>query len=135
VRKECAGSRWDHVDVVFNAGHPNVAEPHYHGEAALASLALPPWWRAPAPAAKVVEIAMRSDQLGSKVSFDPVGLFGELGTTVGTLAGTGAPPFDYFTGKAGTANWLAVPAAAQRAFPGVERIARERRVRGGGITE
>lgn len=24
------GERVDHVDVVFNAGHPGVAEPHYH---------------------------------------------------------------------------------------------------------
>jgi hypothetical protein len=24
------GEQVDHVDVVFNAGHPGVAEPHYH---------------------------------------------------------------------------------------------------------
>ena len=24
------GKQVDHVDVVFNAGHPGVAEPHYH---------------------------------------------------------------------------------------------------------
>jgi hypothetical protein len=24
------GEQMDHVDVVFNAGHPGVAEPHYH---------------------------------------------------------------------------------------------------------
>ena len=25
-----ARERVDHVDIVFNAGHPGVAEPHYH---------------------------------------------------------------------------------------------------------
>lgn len=25
-----AKERADHVDIVFNAGHPGVAEPHYH---------------------------------------------------------------------------------------------------------
>ena len=24
------GKQVDHVDVVYNAGHPGVAEPHYH---------------------------------------------------------------------------------------------------------
>jgi plastocyanin len=176
------------------------------GGAALASLALPPWWQAPGPVAKVVEIAMRSDQLGSKVWFDPVGLFVEPETTirwvvrenvhtttayhpknghhslripeqaepwdsgflvnpgdhfevtltvagvydyfcmpheaagmvgrvvVGKPEGAGALPFDYFKGKVGTVDWLAVPPAAQRAFPGIERILRERLVRGGTIT-
>ena len=28
--KSGQGERVDHVDVVFNAGHPGVAEPHYH---------------------------------------------------------------------------------------------------------
>ena len=27
---QVARRRVDHVDVVFNAGHPGVAEPHYH---------------------------------------------------------------------------------------------------------
>jgi hypothetical protein len=27
---EVAQRRVDHVDIVFNAGHPSVAEPHYH---------------------------------------------------------------------------------------------------------
>jgi hypothetical protein len=53
---------------------------------------------------------------------------------VGKPEGTGALPFDYFKGKVGTADWLAVPAAAQRAFPGVERTLRERFVRGGTVT-
>jgi plastocyanin len=173
------------------------------GGSALASLALPRWWPVPAPFAKVVEIGMRSDQLGSKVWFDPVGVFVEPGTiirwvvsenvhtttayhpkngrhslriperaepwdsgflvnpgdhfdvtltvagvydffcrpheaagmvgriVVGKPEGPGALPFDYFKGKAATVDWLAVPAAAQRAFPGIERILRERLVRGG----
>lgn len=28
--KTARGERVDHVDVVYNAGHPGVAEPHYH---------------------------------------------------------------------------------------------------------
>ena len=28
--KTAKGERVDHVDIVFNAGHPGVAEPHYH---------------------------------------------------------------------------------------------------------
>jgi len=177
------------------------------GGAALASLALPPWWQAPGPVAKVVEIAMRSDRLGSKVWFDPVGLFVKPGTTirwvvrdnvhtttayhpknghhslripeqakpwdsgflvnpgdhfevtltvagvydyfcmpheaagmvgrivVGKPEGAGALPFDYFKGRVGTVDWLAVPDAAQRAFPSIERIVHERLVRGGRIIE
>jgi plastocyanin len=173
------------------------------GGAALGSLALLPWWRALGPVDKVVEIEMRSDPLGSKAWFDPVGLLVELGTTirwvvrenvhtttayhpknshhslripehaepwdsgflvnpgdhfevtltvagvydyfcmpheaagmvgrvvVGKPEGPGALPFDYFKGKAGTGDWLAVPGAAQRSFPGIERILRERVVRGG----
>lgn len=173
------------------------------GGAVLAGLALPPWWRLPGGAAGVAEIAMRSDTLGSKVWFDPVGMLVAPGTTirwvvkenvhtttayhpkngrhslripagaepwdsgflvnpgnhfevtltvpgvydffcmpheaagmvgrivVGKSGGAGALPFDYFTGKAGTGDWLPVPAAAQRTFPGVERILRERIIRGG----
>ena len=52
------------------------------GGGLLAGLALPPWWRALAPSADAVEIAMRSDQLGSKVWFDPVGVLVEPGTTI-----------------------------------------------------
>ena len=29
-RLKVAQERVDHVDIVFNAGHPGVAEPHYH---------------------------------------------------------------------------------------------------------
>jgi len=173
------------------------------GGAVLAGLALPPWWFALGRAAGVTEIAMRSDALGSKVWFDPVGVLVAPGTTirwvvkenvhtatayhpknghhslripegaepwdsgflvnpgdhfdmtltvpgvydffcmpheaagmvgrvvVGKSGGPGALPFDYFKGKAGTGDWLAVPAAAQRTFPGIERILHERIVRSG----
>jgi plastocyanin len=174
------------------------------GGTLLAGLALPPsWWRVPAAAARVVEIAMRSDQLGSKVWFDPVGVFVEPETTirwvleenvhtttayhprnsrhslripesaepwdsgflvnpgdhfdvtltvpgvydffcmpheaagmvgriiVGKATGPGAEPFDYFKETADAGDWLVVPTAAQRTFPGIERILRERIVRGG----
>jgi plastocyanin len=56
------------------------------GGAMLASLALPPWWRGPRPPATVVEISMRSDQSGSKVWFDPVGVLVEPGTTIRWVA-------------------------------------------------
>jgi plastocyanin len=173
------------------------------GGAMLAGVALPSWWRAPALAVPLVEIAMRSDPLGSKVWFDPVGVFVEPGTrirwvvkenvhtttayhpknsrhslripegaapwdsgflvnpgdhfevtltvpgvydffcqpheaagmvgrvVVGKSGGPGALPWDYFKGKAGTGDWLDVPAAAQRTFPPVERILRERIVHAG----
>lgn len=173
------------------------------GGAVVAGLALPSWWRAPAPAVKVVEIAMRSDPAGSKVWFDPAGLLVEPGTTVrwvvkenvhtttayhpknghhslripegaapwdsgflvhpgdhfdvtltvpgvydffcmpheaagmvgrlvvGKPGGPGALPFNYFKGRAGTGDWLAVPVPAQQKFPAVARIVRERTIPGG----
>jgi len=45
-----------------------------------------------------------------------------------------ALPFDYFKGEAGTGDWLAVPAAAQRPFPAIDRMLREQVVRGSTIT-
>jgi plastocyanin len=173
------------------------------GGAVVAGMVLPSWWRAPAPAVKLVEIAMRSDPAGSKVWFDPMGLLVEPGTTVrwvvkenvhtttayhpdnghhslripegaaswdsgylvnpgdhfdvtltvpggydvfcmpheaagmvgrlvvGKPGGPGALPFDYFKGRAGTGQWLPVPAAAQQNFPAVERIVHERTIPGG----
>jgi plastocyanin len=170
--------------------------------AVVAGMVLPSWWRAPAQAVKLVEIAMRSDPAGSKVWFDPIGLLVEPGTTVrwvvkenvhtttayhpdnghhslripegaaswdsgylvnpgdhfdvtltvpgvydffcmpheaagmvgrlvvGKPGGPGALPLDYFKGRAGTGQWLPVPAAAQH-FPAVERIVHERTIRGG----
>ena len=55
------------------------------GGAALAGLALPSWWRVPLPS-EVVEISMRSDQSGSRVWFDPVGVLVEPGTTIRWVA-------------------------------------------------
>ena len=52
------------------------------GGAVVAGLVLPPWWVAQPRATKVVEIAMRSDPLGSKVWFDPVGVFVASATTL-----------------------------------------------------
>ena len=63
---------------------------------------------------------------------EAAGMVGRV--VVGKPAGAGTLPFDYFEGKVGTADWLAVPAAAQRAFPGIERILRARIVPGGAIT-
>jgi plastocyanin len=59
---------------------------------------------------------------------EAAGMVGRL--VVGKSAGPGALPFDYFKGRAGTRDWLPVPAAAQHRFPTVERIVRERTVGG-----
>lgn len=48
---------------------------------------------------------------------------------VGQPSGPGALPFDYFSGRPGTAGWKPVPDAAQNAFPAVERIMQSRMVR------
>ncbi|MEQ9618372.1 MAG: plastocyanin/azurin family copper-binding protein [Deltaproteobacteria bacterium] len=148
----------------------------------------------------VVEIYMKSDQLGSKVWFDPVGVYIEPGQTirwivsenvhtttayhprnsnhslrippnatpwdsgylspgedfelkfmiqgvydyycmphegagmvgriiVGKPTGPGALPFDYYEGRSDTKNWRPVPPAAQKEFPTIERIMREKVVR------
>ncbi len=146
-------------------------------------------------------IEMRSDALGSRVWFDPIGLYVQPGTTVRWVArenvhtatayhpkndrhslripegaapwdsgflvkpgatfdvtlavpgvydyycmpheaagmvgrivvgkgiGPGAEPFDYWVGKPGKDGWRHVPDAARAAFPSVERILAERRVR------
>jgi plastocyanin len=50
--------------------------------AILPGLALPPLWRAPRARVTVEEVAMRSDQAGSKVWFDPVGVLVAPGTTI-----------------------------------------------------
>lgn len=55
------------------------------------------------------------------------GMVGRI--VVGKPTGPGALPFDYFKGRAGTADWLPVPEAAQKAFPSIERIMREKIVR------
>ncbi|MGZ3648920.1 MAG: plastocyanin/azurin family copper-binding protein [Syntrophales bacterium] len=48
---------------------------------------------------------------------------------VGRPIGPGALPFDYYKGRPGTTGWLPVPDAAQKAFPSVERIMKEKIVR------
>jgi hypothetical protein len=50
---------------------------------------------------------------------------------VGKPTGPGTLPFNYFKGMAGTDNWLPVPEAAQKAFPSIKRIMREKIVRHG----
>ena len=152
-------------------------------------------------AAAVEVIEMRSDAVGSRVWFDPIGLYVESGTTVrwtvrenvhtatayhprndnhslriperarpwdsgflvnpgdhfdvkliepgvydyycapheavgmvgrivvGKPLGPGDEPFDYWVGKPGTRDWRHVPDAARAAFPTVQRILAERRVR------
>jgi len=47
----------------------------------------------------------------------------------GRPSGPGALPFDYYKGKPGAADWLPVPTAAQKAFPPIERIMKEREIR------
>ena len=53
------------------------------------------------------------------------GMVGRI--VVGRPGGPGARPFDWFT--ATHPDWLPVPLAAQRAFPPVERILRDKVVR------
>ena len=60
---------------------------------------------------------------------EAAGMVGRI--VVGRSGGPGALPFDYYKGRAGTADWLPVPEAAQQNFPAVERIVRERMVGGG----
>ena len=150
--------------------------------------------------AKIIEIHMRSDELGSQVWFDPIGVYVEPGQTVrwvvaenthtttayhpknsnhslriprdaapwdsgflnpgelfeitltvegvydyycmpheaagmvgriivGKPTGPGTLPFDYYQGKPGTTSWISVPQEAQKAFPSIEQIMREKIVR------
>jgi plastocyanin len=55
------------------------------------------------------------------------GMVGRI--VVGKPSGPGGEPFDYWVGKAGTQSWRSVPHAARAAFPSVQRILAERRVR------
>jgi len=60
----------------------------------------------------------------------PHEMFGMVGRIiVGKPIGPGSLPFDYYRGRPGTASWLPVPEAAQKAFPSVDKIMRERIVR------
>jgi plastocyanin len=174
------------------------------GELALVGIGVPSVARVavlyPPRTAQVVEIYMKSDQIGTKVCFDPIGVYIERGQTVpwivsenvhttsayhprnsnhslripsnatpwdsGFLSpgehfesklmiqgvydyycmpheeagmvgriivseptGPGALPFDYYQGRPGTTNWRPEPAAAQKAFPSIEQIMREKVVR------
>jgi len=58
---------------------------------------------------------------------EAAGMVGRI--VVGNAVGPGADPFDYWVGKAGTDDWRHVPDAARAAFPSVERILAEHRVR------
>jgi hypothetical protein len=52
---------------------------------------------------------------------EAAGMVGRI--VVGTPSGPGSRPFDWFRGRA---KWAPVPLAAQKAFPSVARIMRER---------
>jgi hypothetical protein len=54
------------------------------------------------------------------------GMVGRI--VVGDWRASGAEPFDYWVGTAGTQDWRHVPDAARVAFPSVERIISEHRV-------
>jgi plastocyanin len=58
---------------------------------------------------------------------EEAGMVGRI--IVGRPIGPGALPFDYYKGKPGTADWQPVPEAAQKTFPSIERIMREKIVR------
>ena len=51
---------------------------------------------------------------------------------VGRPSGPGTLPFDYFTGRPASRDWLPVPDAARLAFPSVETSVRRRVVRHSG---
>jgi len=58
---------------------------------------------------------------------EAAGMVGRI--VVGKPLGPGSKPFDYWVGKPGTRDWRHVPDAARAAFPTVQRILAERRVR------
>jgi plastocyanin len=60
---------------------------------------------------------------------EQAGMVGRI--VVGKPGGPGALPFDYFKGQPGTSNWRPVPVAAQKAFPSVEMIMKQKIVRRG----
>ncbi|HOD35479.1 MAG TPA: plastocyanin/azurin family copper-binding protein [Syntrophales bacterium] len=61
------------------------------------------------------------------IPHEMAGMVGRI--IVGRPTGPGSLPFDYYRGRPGTADWQPVPEATQRAFPGIERIMRERVIR------
>jgi plastocyanin len=60
---------------------------------------------------------------------EQAGMVGRI--VVGKPGGPGALPFDYFKGKPDTSNWKPVPLAAQKAFPSVDMIMKQKIVRRG----
>jgi plastocyanin len=58
---------------------------------------------------------------------EQAGMVGRI--VVGRPSGPGTLPFDYFNRRPGTEGWKAVPDAARKAFPAVERIMQSRIVR------
>ena len=58
---------------------------------------------------------------------EEAGMVGRI--VLGRPGGPGALPFDYFKGRAGSGDWKPVPLAAQRAFPSVAAIVKQRVVR------
>ena len=61
---------------------------------------------------------------------EAAGMVGRI--IVGKPLGPGGEAFDYWVGKPGTGAWRHVPDAARNAFPTVDRILAERRVRAPG---
>ena len=61
------------------------------------------------------------------VPHEVAGMVGRI--VVGQPSGPGTLAFDYFRGRPGTEAWIPVPPAAQKAFPSVSAIMRERVVR------
>jgi plastocyanin len=55
---------------------------------------------------------------------EKAGMVGRI--IVGKPTGPGAQPFDYYKGRPGTQIWESVPEAAEKEFPGIERIMREK---------
>ncbi|MER3445798.1 MAG: hypothetical protein C4291_02710 [Candidatus Dadabacteria bacterium] len=58
---------------------------------------------------------------------EEAGMVGRI--IVGKPTGPGALPFNYYVGRSDTTNWRPVPPAAQKAFPSIEQIMREKVVR------
>jgi plastocyanin len=58
---------------------------------------------------------------------EQAGMVGRI--VVGKPGGPGALPFDYFKGQPSTSNWRPVPVVAQKAFPSVEIIMKQKIVR------
>lgn len=58
---------------------------------------------------------------------EEAGMVGRI--VVGRPGGPGALPFDYFKGQPGASGWREVPLAAQKAFPSVESILKQKLVK------